>query len=102
VETLAVTVVLLVAGVGLLVLWLGVSGGCWPSPIAATVVRMREGKVVLVRGQLRSTTREDIAEVLASSGVRSGFITLSTAGEVRFSRTIPPGLHQRLRNVLLN
>ncbi|HEU5071065.1 MAG TPA: hypothetical protein VFV96_11735 [Verrucomicrobiae bacterium] len=101
-EILAVTVVLLVAGVALLVLWLGVSWGWWPSPRWATVVRIREGKVVVVLGQLRATTREDVAEVLASSGIRRGFITLSTAGEVRFFRTIPPGLHQRLRNVLLN
>lgn len=94
--------VLLVAGVALLVLWLAISLGWWPSPIAATVIRIHAGKVAVTRGQLRSTTREDVAEVLASSGVRSGFITLSGAGHVRFSRSIPPTLHQRLRNVLLN
>lgn len=101
-EAITVTVVLLVAGAVLLVLWLAVSLGRWPSPSAATVIRIHAGKVAVTRGQLRTTTREDVAEVLKSAGVRSGFITLSKAGEVRFSRTVPPGLHQRLRNVLLN
>ena len=101
-DTFAVTVVLLVAGVALLAFWLAVSLGWWPSPIAATVVRICEGKVAVARGQLRTTAREDVTEELESVGVRCGFITLSAAGRVRFSRSIPPGLHQRLRNVLLN
>ena len=82
--------------------WLAVALGFVPSPMAETVVRFRAGKVSMKRGTLRSQVREDLAEVLAGADVAIGFICIGREGRVTFSRTIPPALHQRLRNVLLN
>ena len=82
--------------------WLAVALGVVPSPMAGTIVRFRAGKVSMKRGTLRSQVRDDLAEVLATAGVASGFICIGREGRVSFSRTIPAALHQRLRNVLLN
>ena len=54
------------------------------------------------RGQLRGQIRDDLEEVLSDAGVTSGFIAITDADRVHFSRNIPAALRQRLRNVLLN
>lgn len=76
--------------------------GFLPPLHATTVVLIRDGRLVMKRGQLRGQVRDDVAEVLAGAGVRNGFIALTAGGRVHFSRSIPRELHQRLRNVLLN
>jgi hypothetical protein len=81
---------------------LAVAFGFIPSPMAETVVRFRAGKISMKRGTLRAQVRDDLAEVLTGAGITSGFISLNREGRVSFSRSIPPALHQRLRNVLLN
>ena len=45
---------------------------------------------------------DDAEEVLAAAGVKSGFIAIMPDQRVRFSRSVPAAIHQRLRNVLLN
>lgn len=76
--------------------------GFIPSPLAETVVRFRAGRVSLKRGALRGQVCEDLAEVLTGAGVSRAFICINNQGRVSFSHSIPPTLHQRLRNVLLN
>ena len=72
-------------------------------PLGSEVlIRLRRGKVVVRRGHLRTPLKDDAEEVLAGAGVKSGFIAIMPDKRVRFSRTIPTELHQRLRNVLLN
>ena len=70
--------------------------------ICPVVAHIRDGKLVMKRGELRGQVRDDVEEVLAGAGVKSGFIALSAAGKVHFSPSIPTSLHQRLRIVLLN
>ena len=82
--------------------FLSVALGLIPSPMAATVVRFRAGKIWMKRGALRTQVRDDLAEVLAGAGVTNAFICINGEGRVSFSRTIPSAFHQRLRNVLLN
>jgi hypothetical protein len=82
--------------------FLAVVLGFIPSPMAETVVRFRAGKLSMKRGTLRSQVRDDLAEVLAVAGVANAFICINQEGRVSFSHSIPPTLHQRLRNVLLN
>jgi len=76
--------------------------GLVPPWNATTVIRIRAGKVVVKRGQLRGPVRDDVAEVVAGAGLTSGFIALTSESRVCFSRNIPESTRQRLRNVLLN
>ena len=96
-------IVLAVAAVAVAVFGLPVSGlGFFPPRKASTVVRIRAGRMVMQRGQLRSQVRDDVQDVLAGAGVKTGFIAITGGSQVCFSRNIPRALHQRLRNVLLN
>lgn len=99
-----ITVILLLIALGLVALggWLAVGLGFVPPPGAATVIRIASGRISLKRGQLRAQAREDLADVLSSAGIACGFIAMTGESRVHFSRNIPPELHQRLRNVLLN
>jgi hypothetical protein len=76
--------------------------GIIPPIGAATVIRIRDGRLSVQRGSLRIQVRDDVQEVLAAGGLRTGFIAITRDGRVHFSRSIPPALHQRLRSVLLN
>jgi hypothetical protein len=43
-----------------------------------------------------------VSHVLEDASVKGGFIAITSQNRVRFSAGIPPGVRQRLRNVLLN
>jgi hypothetical protein len=51
---------------------------------------------------MRSHAREHLTEILSDAQVSRGFIAITPANRIVFSRNIPAAVHQRLRNVLLN
>jgi hypothetical protein len=95
-------------------LWLWIAGGVglagvaaiWlgfiPSPLAATLIRYRNHGLEVRKGLLLPHARAQVAEILASANVANCFITVSEQKRVFFSRQVPPEIHQRLRNVILN
>jgi len=84
-------------------LWaLFVKLGFFLPPYAVLIVRIREGKPQVTRGQLRSQTMEFISDVLQQAGVTKGFVVVTPGKKVYFSHNIPKEFHQRIRNVLLN
>jgi hypothetical protein len=78
--------------------WLGFI----PSPLAATLIRCRNGTLEVRKGPLLPHARAQVAEILAAAAVSNCFITVTPRKRVFFSRQIPAALHQRLRNVILN
>ena len=87
-----------------ILIWVGMVAAVWlryiPPLGATTLIHIREGTILVKRGQLRAQAREDAIEVLR--GVKKGFIAITVERRVVISREIPSQLHQRLRNVLLN
>ena len=81
---------------------LAMRAGIVPPPYAGTLIRIHAGEVKISRGQLSSTARQYVADILREAGVSSGYIAVTSADSITFSRTIPESIHQRLRNVLLN
>ncbi len=73
-----------------------------PPPSSPTMLLVKQGELHVRRGQVLPHARQSVAETLQDEGVSSGFIAISAASRLVFSRTIPPELHQRLRNILLN
>ena len=78
--------------------WLGFI----PPPHAVIVLKIRNGAVQVTKGNLKGYARSNVVELLSTAGVSRGFIAITPAKRVSFSRQIPASLHQRLRNVLLN
>jgi hypothetical protein len=70
-----------------------------PSLFAGAVIRVVGGaaQCVMSTAALRAVER-----VLSDGGVTEAKITLTRAGTVRFSSSIPESEHQRLRNIVLN
>ena len=93
---------LLLVVAAVVVFGLPIGLGIVPPWNATTVIRIRAGKVVLKRGQLRGPVRDDVEEVVAGAGLTSGFIALTSESRACFSRNVPEATRQRLRNVLLN
>lgn len=82
--------------------WLLVGVGLLPSPFSRTTIRIRNGQIRIAGADLPSRAREHVADVVREAGLHGGFITMSKARRVIFSRGIPEGIRQRLRNILLN
>jgi hypothetical protein len=76
--------------------------GFVPPPLAITLVRFRNGRLEIRKGQLRPYAREQVAGLLREANVVNCFIAVTSQNLVLFSRTIPSSIHQRLRNVILN
>jgi hypothetical protein len=93
-----VIIILGLIGAVALSVWLGLV----PPPNAATLIRIKGGQIHLRKGQLRAYAKDHASEILASAGVSSGFIAITSHNSVVFSRQIPLAIRQRLRNVLLN
>jgi len=85
-------------GLAFLAVWLGFV----PPPHASTLIWIREGVVDVRRGRVSPHAREHVADILREAGVSKGYIAITPENWVAFSRRIPSGIHQRLRNVLLN
>ncbi|MFN7138607.1 MAG: DUF3634 family protein [Limisphaerales bacterium] len=77
--------------------WLGLI----PPLNANLLIRIQNGTLEVERGTVRSHAREHLTQIVRDSGIQSGFIA-EAGGRIKFSRNIPPSLHQRIRNVLLN
>jgi len=73
-----------------------------PTPAAATLLTVRGGDIHIKRGKLKPQAMQFVTDILAEAGVTKGFIAINSGNRVTFSRHIPPTIHQRLRNVLLN
>lgn len=69
---------------------------------AVALIRIRNGVPVVKKGEVRSDALEHVSQVLRDAGVTGGFIAVMSDNKMEFSRTVPPQIHQRLRNVLLN
>ena len=82
--------------------WLLVGIGLLPSPFSRTTIRIRNGQIRIAGADLPSRAREYVADVVREAGLQGGFIAVSKARRVTFSRGIPEGIRQRLRNILLN
>lgn len=93
-----VLIVITLAGLAFLAMWLGFV----PPPHATTLITIKNGRLFLRKGQLRGYAREHATDLLANAGVSRGFIAIVPQNSVMFSRQIPSGIRQQLRNVLLN
>jgi hypothetical protein len=67
-----------------------------------SLIRIRKGACFLSGEPLTRQTLMAVADLLHQGGVQRGFIAITPERRVKFSRQIPPHLHQPLRNVLLN
>lgn len=76
--------------------------GIFPPPNARCLIRIRNGAAFVSGESLPHHVLSSIADVLHTSGIKSGFIAIMPNGRVKFSCQIPKALHQRLRNVVLN
>jgi hypothetical protein len=73
-----------------------------PSLFAGAVIRVVGGTAQCVKGGLSTAALRAVERVLSDGGVTEAKITLTRAGTVRFSSSIPESEHQRLRNIVLN
>lgn len=76
--------------------------GVFPSPFCRLLVRIDSGRVSIERGSLPARAREFLSDAIRSAGIARGFIAVSGTSRVRFSREIPEGSRQQIRNILLN
>lgn len=65
-----------------------------------TVVVIRHGRGAMAKGRLPAATLRELDEVFADFGIRHGRIAVDGTRRCHFSAAIPPGAHQRLRNLL--
>ena len=93
---------LVVIAIFVLLVVLVIRAGYLPPPYAGTLIRVRNGAVDVSRGHVRSAARQFVADILRDGGVSNGYIAVMSGDSIAFSRTIPEGIRQRLRNVLLN
>ena len=94
-------IVWIIGGCGLVAL-IGIWLGFVAPPHSTTLILVRDGKLRLSRGEMRSHARGKVAEVLNEAGVSRCFIALTPGNRVAFSRSVPSSIHQRLRNIILN
>jgi uncharacterized protein DUF3634 len=83
---------------GFALVWLGFI----PPPHAAILIRIRAGRAQVTKGRLRSDLLASVSHVLEDVRVGRGFIAITSQNRVSFSANIPAGIHQRLRNILMN
>lgn len=76
--------------------------GVFPSPFCRLLIRIDSGRVSIAKGSLPARAREFLADAIRSAGIERGFIAVSGPSRVRFSREIPEGCRQQIRNILLN
>jgi hypothetical protein len=89
-------------GIILVITVAAVWSGWAAPPGAATLIRIRAGEVIVKRGRVNTHVREHIAHIARDHNVSRGFIAVSSAKRMTFSRSIPNVARQPLRNVLIN
>src|SRR5262245_39218372 len=92
---------IIIAGIAFLV-FVAIQFGLFPPLNTQTLLRIRNGKVIITKGAVKAHARENAVEILAAAGVTQSFIAITSANRVAFGRGIPRSIQQRLRNVLLN
>ena len=93
--------VVVFVGLILLICFAAIELGLVASPFSRVKIVVSSGRVELAKGSIGPRARELATDIVRSSRVGSGFITVSSRGKVRFSRNIPHDIRQQLRNVLL-
>jgi hypothetical protein len=64
-------------------------------PLAArTLVRIRDGRTNVEKGELKASASEHISSLLREAGVQKGFIAVTSPPRVYFSAGIPSEVHQ--------
>lgn len=69
--------------------------------LSVSAISVAEGRCELLKGKLGRRVFSDLSEELIRSKVTRGEIWINGDGRIRFSDEIPPELHQRLRNILM-
>jgi hypothetical protein len=67
-----------------------------------TLIRIRNGGLFFLGQDVKPHAKMSVLEIIRESRVENGFIAITPGRRVKFSRSIPQAIHQRLRNVLLN
>ena len=68
---------------------------------AHTVIAFADGCCVVVQGKVGSAVLRDLAGCLEENDVPRAEVRIGGDGRIRFSKEIPPEVHQRLRNILV-
>ena len=97
-----IPLLLRVALIAAAVWWALIALGFIASPFSRTIIRIRNCQISVQGADLSTRVKEHITDVIREAMIFSGFVSLSSRREVRFSRDIPQSVHQRLRNILLN
>jgi len=82
--------------------WGAIQYAFFPPFNAETLIKIRAGVPIVSKGHLLPHVKTSLAEVLGESRISKGFVAIVPGPRVRFSRSIPAQLHQRLRNIILN
>lgn len=69
--------------------------------LSVAAISVVEGRCELLRGKLDRRLLSELSDELARTKVIRGEIWINGDGRIRFSDEIPPELHQRLRNILM-
>lgn len=93
---------LLIIGCVVALAFAAVQYGIIPPPYATTLIRISGGQLNVKKGRLRNEAEDSVADILREAKVSSGFIAITSEDRVKFSRSVPSAIRQRLRNVLLN
>jgi hypothetical protein len=72
-----------------------------PPANSKVLIRITNGRCEVECGAIDALGRQQVAGLVQEAGVRAGFIAL-VDNRVHFSPSVPPSLHQRLRNIVLN
>lgn len=72
-----------------------------PPANSKLLIRITNGRCEVERGAIDALGRQQVAALDQEAGVRSGFIAL-VENRLHFPPSLPSGLHQRLRNIVLN
>ncbi len=72
-------------------------------PLSSKIlIKIHNQQLRVTRGQLRAQPREFVSDILQQAGITHGYIAITYYNHAAFSRNIPTGIRQRLRNVILN
>lgn len=69
--------------------------------LSVTAISFGNGRCEALKGNVKRSILSDLSGELTASGVTRGELWIQGNGRIRFSAEIPPELHQRLRNILV-
>lgn len=69
--------------------------------LSVTAISFEHGRCEVLKGNVRRSILSDLSGELTASGVTCGELWIQGNGRIQFSIEIPPELHQRLRNILV-